>query len=127
MKSSFGSSLALRATLVLVVAIGTVGCQSGFKFRNPFSKAPEASRANPPKELDDLDDLTPPPENYTTSDASDAPKKSESLAQKGSYEAEDSRDKSVAAEPASETLVASKEIPILGAKPVEPESAPITP
>ncbi len=40
-----------------------------------------------PDELDELDDLTPPPENYTTSDADEKKsKRSESLAQQGKYD-----------------------------------------
>lgn len=87
MKSSFKRPLILFAALVLVV--GTVGCQSGFKMRNPFSKAPKAESANLPSELDELDDLTPPPENYTMSDSEDRVKESDSIVQRGKYEAEE--------------------------------------
>lgn len=87
-RTSLRTSLTLAITLVLLV--GAVGCKSGFSFRNPFSKEPKASHADMPDELDnieDLDELTPPPENYTTSnDDEKTSKDSSSLAQQGKYD-----------------------------------------
>ena len=105
MKSSFKRPLILFAALVLVV--GTVGCQSGFKMRNPFSKAPKAESANLPSELDELDDLTPPPENYTMSDSEDRVKESDSIVQRGKYEAEETPSQ---AEPKVETSFAANPV-----------------
>lgn len=67
-------------------ALCSTGCKSAWKFSNPFEKAPKAAASDAPSELDELDDITPPPESYTTGDAS--PKKDaddESLAQNGAY------------------------------------------
>ncbi|MBQ9812863.1 MAG: hypothetical protein IJM54_06070 [Thermoguttaceae bacterium] len=116
MKSLLKTTLVLFAALVLVA--GTVGCQSGFKMRNPFSKEPKASSANPPSELDELDDLTPPPENYTLSDAKDKTDDSESIVQKGKYEVEESTSKLA---PKEEMSVA------VDAAPAEPAQEPFAP
>ncbi|MBP5622866.1 MAG: hypothetical protein J6X44_12715 [Thermoguttaceae bacterium] len=116
MKSLLKTTLVLSVALVLVA--GTVGCQSGFKMRNPFSKTPKASSANPPSELDELDDLTPPPENYTLSDAKDKADESESIVQKGKYEVEESTSKFA---PKDDTSVAVDPEP---AKPAQEPYAP---
>jgi len=82
------------STLVVLsvgLVFGQVGCQSGWKLSNPFASHPRASSAETPEELDaldDVDELTSPPENYTVGDASKS-ERSESLAQKGRYEVED--------------------------------------
>ncbi len=78
----------LTIAAALLVLAGTTGCQSGWKFSNPFSRDPKASNADAPKELDDdfaeIDDITPPPENYTVGDS--VPKKEKkSIAQEGKY------------------------------------------
>ncbi len=99
MKSSLKTPLVLFAAFVLVA--GTVGCQSGFKMRNPFAKEPKASSANPPGELDELDDLTPPPENYSISDSKENAKDTESIVQKGKYGVEESTSKFAPQEEAS--------------------------
>jgi len=83
----FSTSVALCVGLVF----GLTGCQSGWKISNPFAPHPRAASAETPEELDaldDMDELTPPPENYTVGDASKSDR-SESLAQKGKYEVED--------------------------------------
>ena len=41
----------LTIAAALLVVVGTSGCQSGWKFSNPFSRAPKASSADAPKEL----------------------------------------------------------------------------
>ena len=87
MKNKFDARIFVVAALAVALAAST-GCRSGWKMGNPFSKAPKATDVDTPSELDELDDLTPPPENYTVGDA--APKKvdsEKSLAQKGKYEA----------------------------------------
>lgn len=107
MRTSLKASLALAVAIVL--AMGTTGCKSGFQMRNPFSKEPKASSGEMPSELDELDDLTPPPENYTTSDSKERSKSSDSLVQRGKYgeeeeestEIESSSEKYVAVEDAS--------------------------
>ena len=66
MRLSFEKPLVIALAFVFIA--GTAGCQSGYKFHNPFSKTPKAENAKAPSELDELDeldDLTPPPENYT--------------------------------------------------------------
>ena len=93
MRLSFEKPLVIALALVFIA--GTVGCQSGFKFHNPFTKTPKAENAKAPSELDELDGidgLTPPPENYTKgeSDSKKSSKDSESFAQKGRYEAGES-------------------------------------
>ena len=90
----------LAIAAALLVTVGTTGCQSGWKFSNPFSREPKASHAEAPDELDDdfaeVDDITPPPENYTVGDST--PKKEKtSLAQKGKY-APESDDSAIALE-----------------------------
>jgi len=83
----FSTSVVLGFGLVF----GLTGCQSGWKISNPFASHPRAASAETPEELDaldDMDELTPPPENYTVGDASKSDR-SESLAQKGKYEVED--------------------------------------
>ena len=82
----------LTIAAALLFLAGTTGCQSGWKFSNPFSRDPKASNADAPKELDDdfaeIDDITPPPENYTVGDS--VPKKEKkSIAQEGKYGDED--------------------------------------
>ena len=87
MKNKFDARIFVVAALAVALAAST-GCRSGWKMGNPFSKAPKATDVDTPSELDELNDLTPPPENYTVGDAS--PKKvddEKSLAQKGKYEA----------------------------------------
>ncbi len=89
MKNKFDARIFVVAALAVALAAST-GCRSGWKMGNPFSKAPKATDVDTPSELDELNDLTPPPENYTVGDAS--PKKiddEKSLAQKGKYEAEE--------------------------------------
>ena len=89
MKNKIDARIFVVAALAVALAAST-GCRSGWKLENPFSKAPKAADADAPSELDELDDLTPPPENYTVGDAS--PKKvdaDKSLAQKGKYEADE--------------------------------------
>ena len=83
MKNKFDARIFVVAALA-VALVASTGCRSGWKMGNPFSKAPKATDVDTPSELDELDDLTPPPENYTVGDAS--PKKvddEKSLAQKG--------------------------------------------
>lgn len=96
MKKIIGVSLAIAASFVVLA--GTTGCQSGWKFSNPFSRAPKATDAAAPDEFDDelaeVDDITPPPENYTVGDST--PKKEKtSLAQKGKY-GDESEERAVA-------------------------------
>ncbi len=89
MKNKFDARIFVVAALA-VALVASTGCRSGWKMGNPFSKAPKATDVDTPSELDELDDLTPPPENYTVGDAS--PKKvddEKSLAQKGKYEADE--------------------------------------
>ncbi|MBQ1277685.1 MAG: hypothetical protein IIY07_03460, partial [Thermoguttaceae bacterium] len=89
MKNKFDARIFVVAALA-VALVASTGCRSGWKIGNPFSKAPKATDVDTPSELDELDDLTPPPENYTVDDAS--PKKvdaEKSLAQKGKYEADE--------------------------------------
>lgn len=89
MKTNKGASII--AVFLAALVIGTTGCQSGWKFSNPFSRNPNASKAGGPSELDELDalnDITPPPENYTSNDSTTKSEKN-SLAQKGKYEAND--------------------------------------
>ncbi|MBR4977314.1 MAG: hypothetical protein IKY61_09675 [Thermoguttaceae bacterium] len=89
MKNKFDARIFVVAALAVALAAST-GCRSGWKMGNPFSKAPKATDVDTPSELDELNDLTPPPENYTVGDAS--PKKvdaEKSLAQKGKYEADE--------------------------------------
>lgn len=78
----------LTIAAALLVVVGTSGCQSGWKFSNPFSRAPKASSADAPKELDDdfadIDEITPPPENYTVGDSALKHEK-KSIAQTGKY------------------------------------------
>ena len=93
MRLSFEKPLVIALAFVFIA--GTAGCQSGYKFHNPFSKTPKAENAKAPSELDELDeldDLTPPPENYTKgeSDSKKSSKDSESFAQKGRYDAGES-------------------------------------
>ncbi|MBQ2039893.1 MAG: hypothetical protein II486_10625, partial [Thermoguttaceae bacterium] len=93
MRLSFEKPLVIALAFVFIA--GTAGCQSGYKFHNPFSKTPKAENAKAPSELDELDeldDLTPPPENYTKgeSDSKKSSKGSESFAQKGRYDAGES-------------------------------------
>lgn len=95
-----------------LVMVGTTGCQSGWKFSNPFSRAPKASHADAPDELDDdfakVDDITPPPENYTVGDR-ELKKEKSSIVQKGRYgEESDSDERSVASSDAG-AAVASEE------------------
>ena len=82
----------LTIAAALFVLAGTTGCQSGWKFSNPFSRNPKASSADAPKELDDdfaeIDDITPPPENYTVGDSIPKNEK-KSIAQEGKYGDED--------------------------------------
>ncbi len=77
----------LAVSVAALAVVSATGCQSGWKFSNPFSRAPKASDAEAPSELDDLagiDDITSPPENYTVDDS--IPKNDKtSLAQKGRY------------------------------------------
>ena len=84
MRSLLGRTLIL--TTAFAVIAGSIGCQSGFKMRNPFSRTPNAANAEGPSELDELDDLTPPPENYTTSSDKKNSKEKGSLAQEGKYD-----------------------------------------
>ena len=87
MKNKFDARIFVVAALAVALAAST-GCRSGWKLGNPFSKAPKATDVDTPSELDELSELTPPPENYTVGDAS--PKKiddEKSLAQKGKYDA----------------------------------------
>ena len=89
----------LTIAAALLVLAGTTGCQSGWKFSNPFSRAPKASHADAPEELDDdfaeVDDITPPPENYTVGDS--VPKQEKkSIAQEGKY-GDDEESRAVAA------------------------------
>ena len=89
MKNKFDARIFVVAALAVALAAST-GCRSGWKMGNPFSKAPKATDVDTPSELDELNDLTPPPENYTVGDAT--PKKidgEKSLAQKGKYEADE--------------------------------------
>ena len=89
MKNKFDARIFVVAALA-VALVASTGCRSGWKMGNPFSKAPKATDVDTPSELDELNDLTPPPENYTVGDAS--PKKvdaEKSLAQKGKYEADE--------------------------------------
>ena len=89
MKNKFDARIFVVAALAVALAAST-GCRSGWKMGNPFSKAPKATDVDTPSELDELNDLTPPPENYTVGDAT--PKKVDgerSLAQKGKYEADE--------------------------------------
>ena len=90
----------LAIAAALLVTVGTTGCQSGWKFSTPFSRAPKASHAEAPDELDDdfaeVDDITPPPENYTVGDSTSKKEKT-SLAQKGKYGSE-SDDSAIALE-----------------------------
>jgi hypothetical protein len=89
MKNKFDARIFVVAALA-VALVASTGCRSGWKMGNPFSKAPKATDVDTPSELDELDDLTPPPENYTVGDAT--PKKvdgEKSLAQKGKYEADE--------------------------------------
>ncbi len=85
-------SVAVIALVLTTLALGLTGCQSGWKFSNPFSRRPDAAKAGGPSELDELDELnqiTPPPENYTSNDSTLKSEKSDekSLAQKGKYDA----------------------------------------
>ena len=89
MKNKFDARIFVVAALA-VALVASTGCRSGWKMGNPFSKAPKATDVDTPSELDELNDLTPPPENYTVGDAT--PKKvdaEKSLAQKGKYEADE--------------------------------------
>ena len=89
MKNKFDARIFVVAALA-VALVASTGCRSGWKLGNPFSKAPRATDVDTPSELDELNDLTPPPENYTVGDAT--PKKvdaEKSLAQKGKYEADE--------------------------------------
>ena len=87
MKNKFDARIFVVAALA-VALVASTGCRSGWKMGNPFSKAPKATDVDTPSELDELDDLTPPPENYTVGDASSKKADAEkSLAQKGKYEA----------------------------------------
>ena len=75
MNKSFRAFASTTCALLLVV--GTTGCQTGWSFHNPFAKTPKAEQAKAPDELDEdfdaerddrlakIDDITPPPENYT--------------------------------------------------------------
>ena len=87
MKKYIGALLVVVACVLLA---GTTGCQSGWKFSNPFSRSPKADDARAPQELDELDELneiTPPPESYSSDDSvrKDDKEKS-SLAQRGKYD-----------------------------------------
>ncbi len=88
MKNKFDARIFVVAALAVALAAST-GCRSGWKMGNPFSKAPKATDVDTPSELDELDDLTPPPENYTVGAATPKKVDGESLAQKGKYEADE--------------------------------------
>ena len=88
MKNKFDARIFVVAALAVALAAST-GCRSGWKMGNPFSKAPKATDVDTPSELDELNDLTPPPENYTVGDATPKKVDGESLAQKGKYEADE--------------------------------------
>lgn len=108
MNKSFRAFASTTCALLLVV--GTTGCQTGWSFHNPFAKTPKAEQAKAPDELDDefdgekddrlaqIDDITPPPENYTVGDKES--KSERSYAQKGRY---DSGDEETSLASASET------------------------
>ncbi|MGN1063894.1 MAG: hypothetical protein ACI4QC_00655, partial [Thermoguttaceae bacterium] len=121
MRLSFEKPLVIALALVFIA--GTVGCQSGFKFHNPFTKTPKAENAKAPSELDELDGidgLTPPPENYTKgeSDSKKSSKDSESFAQKGRYEAGES------AQTETKVAISDSSAPKEGAAPVTAAAQP---
>lgn len=80
------SATLLLAFSLIFSTLCVSGC-SGWSVKNPFARTPKAEGGRTPEGLDDLDDLTPPPENYTTSDARSTDKSAQ-LAQKGKYEAD---------------------------------------
>ena len=97
MNKSFRAFASTTCALLLVV--GTTGCQTGWSFHNPFAKTPKAEQAKGPDELDEefdaerddrlakIDDITPPPENYTVGEKES--KSERSYAQKGRYDSGD--------------------------------------
>ncbi|MGN1199459.1 MAG: hypothetical protein ACI4SW_02310 [Thermoguttaceae bacterium] len=97
MNKSFRAFASTTCALLLVV--GTTGCQTGWSFHNPFAKTPKAEQAKAPDELDEdfdaerddrlakIDDITPPPENYTVEEKES--KSERSYAQKGRYDSGD--------------------------------------
>ncbi|MGN0910122.1 MAG: hypothetical protein ACI4NV_01735 [Thermoguttaceae bacterium] len=113
MNKSFRAFASTTCALLLVV--GTTGCQTGWSFHNPFAKTPKAEQAKAPDELDEefdaerddrlakIDDITPPPENYTVGEKES--KSERSYAQKGRYDSGD-EEKALAsaAEPKAESV-----------------------
>ncbi|MGN0931029.1 MAG: hypothetical protein ACI4NP_04900 [Thermoguttaceae bacterium] len=113
MNKSFRAFASTTCALLLVV--GTTGCQTGWSFHNPFAKTPKAEQAKAPDELDEefdaerddrlakIDDITPPPENYTVGEKE--LKSERSYAQKGRYDSgEEEKALASASEPKSESV-----------------------